>query len=160
MIIWTFYGILTWITIRLSLLVFYSILAAYIFETHKTIILNPIKNLIYSVFFISMVVGIWEMPLFIFGAETGLIWVLNLILYMIPFPIICALFHIHFSFSKKELVLFGVWCIIASGFAELGFLALNKWGSAGIFYWNFNISFVFRITTFIFLYLIFRRIKR
>ena len=160
MIIWTFYGILTWIIIRLSLLVFYSILAAYIFETHKTIFHNTLKNLIYGIAFASMVAGIWELPLFIFGAEHGLQWVLNDVLYTFPFLIFCILFHIHFSLGKKELALFGTWCIIASGFAELGFLTLNKWGSEWAFYWNQDISYVFRITTFIFLYLIFRRIKR
>lgn len=159
MIIWTPIGILTWITVRLCLLTFYSIIALYIFEKHKVILPNPIKNLIYSVSFTSLIVGVWEIPLFIFGAEQGLIWVFSLILYMIPFPIICNLFHIHFFLGKRELVLFGVWCIIASFFSYINILAYNDWGLAGIYDWDYEISFVFRAVTFIFLFLIFRRMK-
>ena len=159
MIIWTPYGILTWITVRLSLIVFYSILAFYVYEKHKTIFNNPLKNLLYSVFFISMIVGIWELPLFIFRAEQDLQWAFNDILYTIPFPVICYIFNIHFSFSKKELVLFGVWCIIASVYAYINIIAYNNWGLIGHYDFDYDITYVCRIITFIFFFLIFRRIK-
>ena len=166
MIVLSPYGIITWITVRLSLLIFYGILAAYLYEKHKTTFSNPIKNLLYSVFFVSMIVGVWELPLFIFGAEHGLDWAFNDVLCIVPFIFICYLFNIKFNLGKKELGLFAVWCIIASIFAYINILAYNTWNvtgaqliTTGTYLWNYDISYAFRITTFIFFYLIFRRIK-
>lgn len=153
MIEWTFNGIATWLLARKELFVFYGILGAIFFGEQRRNFASNIKNLIYSFFFISLVVGMWEMPLVWFTSPYGIIWTFNLILYMVPFPIICVLFKIKFQFGKKEKLLFFVWCMIAVISFGTNYL-LNIINPA---IWNYGVSYIFRALTFIFLFFIFRR---
>ena len=159
MIIWTIDGLTLWIAERLGLLTFYGILGLYFYDKHKATLQKPIKNLLYSLAFISLVVGVWEMPLFFEALQVSWIWVLNLILYMVPFPIICAIFRIHFSIGKREIGYFVAWCFTALIFVIVNLNTYLSTDVTKIALWDYDISFLMRAITFFFLYLIFKKME-
>ena len=101
------------------------------------------KNITYSLFFIIFLMGFWEIPLFIFGAEQGLLWALTLFIYILPFYIICSFLKIHFTFGKKEYAMLGIWCIIASILAIINIL-INTYNPL---LWNYGVSYLDRSIT-------------
>lgn len=155
MIEWTFNGVAVWLLDRSHLFLFYSVLCSVLLAKNASFFKSSFKNVLYAVSFVSFIVGVWEFPLFLFDVETGLIWVLNLIVYMLPLPIICILLKVKFSFGKKEAFMFLYWCIVAIFFSALAsYLFVTD-----LVLWNWGFSFIFRITTFIFFTLIFGRMK-
>ena len=156
--------IITWLLIRTAEWIFYGILGIILILKFQPIFKNIFKTFLYSLSFLCLVIGVWELPLFIFGAETGWTWAFSLVDYMALFPMVCILFKIHFTFGKRELSLFLAWCGIAVISAETQILTVNWQITIGswLFYTNPNIwdqilSYVFRALTFIFLYQIFRK---
>lgn len=151
---WTLIGVIKWILERSPLFLFYELLGLYPLYKY-TQIMGFNKAVIYTLSFLLLVVGVWEMPLFIYGAQEGLIWIAWLISYMIPFPIICILFQITFHFKKRDFYDFIFWCAIASAFTGIHMMMYASYP----FWWNWGISYIFRTFTAIMLYRILRPIK-
>lgn len=160
MIEFTIPGIIIWLFARKELLIFYCILGIIFFVKNQKVFNNSkfknTKNIIYSFSFISLVVGMWELPLFWFTLPYGIIWTFNLILYMIPFPIISKLLKIKFVFHKKEVFLFFIWCLTAIISFETNFI-INSINPA---IWNYGISYLFRFITYLSLFYIFKGVRK
>ena len=170
MIEFTVSGITIWLLGRKSLIDFYLVLGIFLLWQNTKIFKNPIKNLIYSFSFISLVVGMWELPLFWFTLPYGWIWTVQLILYAVPFLLINLIFKIKYVFTKKELTVFLLWCFISVISFIIcysiwykphfgGYIGFSVFNHDPSMLWDFGLSYVFRLITFISLFKIFRNVK-
>jgi len=149
MIEWTFSGIVIWIAHRALLLAFYYIIGLFLLLKYRNVFKNSTKNLLYSFSFVSFLVGFWELPLFLFNLIPLSIYFIQIIVYMMPFPIMCKLLKIKFSLGRREILLFISW--LASSIIAAEMSVTIDW-----IIWAWYVTYIFRFTTFIFLFKIFK----
>lgn len=155
MIEFTLPGIFYWLAQRENLFYFYAILGLIFFVYHYKKLNSIPKTALLTLSFLFFFMGLWELPLFLLGFHQGLIWILYLVLYMIPFPVVCYVLKTKFNFTEKEFSLSLFLVFFSIIFSDI----LNYLFSFNPYLWNYGVSYMNRAVTFTFLFYIFKNIS-
>jgi hypothetical protein len=155
MIEFTLPGISFWLALRENLFYFYAILGLIFFVYHYKKLNSIPKTALLTLSFLFFFMGLWELPLFLLGSNQGLIWILYLVLYMIPFPVVCYVLKTKFNFTEKEFTLLLFLVFFSIIFSDV----LNYLFSFNPSLWNYGVSYLNRAVTFTFLFYIFKNIS-